>query len=33
MKERSIYRAHLYGFNQEVFLNASSGIGSVDGRL
>ena len=33
VKERSIYRVHLYGYNLEVFLNVSSGIGSVDGEL
>ena len=33
VKERRIYRVHLYGYNLEVFLNVSSGIGSVDGEL
>ncbi len=31
VKERSIHRAKLYGGAHEVFLNASSGLGFVDG--
>ena len=32
-KERSIHRSHLFGYNQEIFLNASSGLGTVDGEM
>ena len=32
VQERAIHRVHLNGEGHEVFLNASNGIGAVDGK-